>query len=112
MSDDRVRKLIVRRTKASVQQEKRLAVDIGGRRVAGSGALQGMKGDVKEEDWLVEAKMTKANRYSLTLAVFRKIECEAIRAGRRPVLALELAGRTLAVVTWDDFLAMRNSIES
>jgi len=99
----------IRKLRASVSQEKRIAKDVGGRRVAGSGSLPGLKGDVKDpEGWLLEAKQTEKPRYSLTLAVWRKIEREALQKGKQPALIVEMAGRKVAVISYDDWLAMRD----
>lgn len=97
----------IRKIRSSVRQEKRIAKDVGGRRTAASGALPGLKGDVKADDWLIEAKQTQSVRYSLTLAVWRKIEREAILSGRKPALVIEMAGRQVVCVDYNDWLAMR-----
>jgi siroheme synthase len=103
------RKYVLPRLRRSVAQEERLAVQLGGKRIAGSGSQLGAKGDVKTERWLVEAKTTTSGRFPLTLALFRKIEKEAIQAGKAPVMVIEMAGRSLAVITLDDFIAFRDS---
>lgn len=97
----------IRKLRSSVNQEKRVARLMGGRRVAGSGNQPGNKGDVVDDEWLTEAKQTVKPRYSLALLTWRKIEREAIAKGRRPVLIVEMAGRTLAVIDMDDFLTLR-----
>lgn len=102
------KKYILPRLRRSVQQEKRVARQLGGRRVVASGALLGSKGDVKADRWLVECKTTTSPRFPLTLALFRKIEFEAMQAGRAPVMIIEMAGRSLAVITLDDFLAFKD----
>lgn len=98
----------IRKLRASVRQEKKIAKDIGGRRVAGSGSLPGMKGDVTSSRWLVEAKQTVTQRFSLTLRLWRKIEGEAVSKGKLPVMLIEMSGRTLAVIDYNDFLAIRD----
>jgi hypothetical protein len=108
--DSKTLKLVVRRQKASVSQEKRVAKQMAGRRVAGSGSMPGNKGDVRADGWLVEAKMTKGVRFTITLALWRKIYGEAVMAGRLPVMQLELAGRTVAVIDWQDFLRLRDAV--
>lgn len=107
MSD--TRKFFIRQQKRSVAQEKKIATQMpGGRRVAGSGSLPGNKGDVKARLWLVEAKMTKRPSFTLTLGLWRKIEIEALKSSgyKRPVMQLELAGRKLAVLDWNDYLGL------
>lgn len=92
----------------SVRQEKSIATAVGGRRVAGSGSQPGNKGDVRTERWLIEAKQTVKPSYRLTLDVWRKIEHHAIKAGREPVLIVEMAGRSLAVMDLNAFLAVKD----
>ena len=99
--------LNVRKLRSSVAQEKRIAKDVGGRRVAGSGSMPGNKGDVKHADWLIEAKQTVKGRFPLTLQLWRKIETEAFRASKTPAMVIEMAGRSLVVISYDDWLAMR-----
>ena len=94
------------RLRRSVQQERGIAQDVGGRRVAGSGNQPGNKGDVRAGDWLIEAKQTVKPSYSLKLGEWRKIEAAAIRASKSPVMIVEMAGRKLAVIDYDDWLAL------
>lgn len=105
------RKFIIRRQKQSAAQERKVAIKlVGGRRVAGSGSQPGMKGDVKSDQWLVECKQSKSPGFRLTLQLWRKIEWEAIQAHKNPVMVIELAGRSLAVLDYNDFLALSNAI--
>ena len=101
------RTFIIRRQKRSVQQEKSVATKLAGRRVAGSGSLPGMKGDVNSERWLVECKFTDSKGFRVTLPLWWKIEKEAIQKGKLPVMILEIAGRSLAVIDFNDFLALQ-----
>ena len=110
-------------SRKSLRQEREIATDARGRRVAGSGNQPGNKGDVRvagapwaipgqstsDLGWLVEAKCTDSPRYSLSLKVWRKIESEAIRACKEPALVVEVAGRKLVVVSYDAWLAMRGA---
>jgi len=89
------------RIRRSVRQERRIARDVGGRRVAGSGSMPGNKGDVAAPGYLLEAKYTDKASYSLKLAIWRKIECEAIRAGCEPGLIIEIMGRRLIVLDYN-----------
>ena len=59
---------------------------VGGRRHRGSGALAGLKSDGSSERYQVEAKQTKHQQISLTLAWLTKISREALGAGRAPIL--------------------------
>ena len=71
------------------EQEKRLAKSLGGRRTPGSGS-KAIKGDVQTRDELVEAKTTAKSQYTLKLEDLQKLERQALGAGKRPVLAIEL----------------------
>lgn len=106
-----VRNASLQRLRRSQAQERALARKLHGRRVAGSGN-QSEKGDVKTAQWLVEAKMSQTPRYSITLQIWRKIVIEAIRAHKRPALLIELAGVTLAVIDFNDFLELKELLEN
>lgn len=73
-------------------QERELAVKLGGRRVSGSGCgLE--KGDVRVKGIVrVEAKTTKANSFSVTKEMVRKIESAALTSGEVPVMVIEFSG--------------------
>ncbi len=64
------------------------------KRVKGSGAWVGHKGDLESDDFLLENKATEKNSYSLKLEVLRKIGREALRANRRPSLMLQFTNST------------------
>lgn len=95
-----------------MSQEKRIAKETGGRRVAGSGSQPGYKGDVKDPGWLIEAKQTVKARFPLTLQLWRKIEAEAFRASKTPAMVIEMAGRSLVVISYDDWLMLRSAVDS
>ncbi len=103
----------IRRRARSIQQETRIAVQIGGRRVPGSGALPGSPGDVVQrpemdgQSLLIEAKFTDAAQYTLKAETWRKVQGEAILARRIPVMQVRIGGLELAVLGWDEFLEMR-----
>jgi hypothetical protein len=79
---------------------------MGGRRVAGSGNQSHSKGDVRTSEWLVEAKRTQSVRFPLTLALWRKIETEAIKEHKLPMMVIEMAGRSLVVLDFNTFQAI------
>lgn len=77
--------------------------------MAGSGNQPSEKGDVKDGfNWLVENKSTIGNRYSLRLSDWRKIKNEAIRAGREPVIQLDMNGERLAIIDQRTWLMLRD----
>jgi hypothetical protein len=67
-----------KRTKrASAKQESEIATSMGGRRQPGSGAIPGLKGDVRVKGKLrIEAKYTSNKSYSVTRADLLKIRSE------------------------------------
>jgi hypothetical protein len=85
------------------RQEVRLAKRLGGTRRPGSGAFWSAKGDVRSAGLLIEAKYTAKRQITVTAAVLRKIELEAVSESRMPVLAIEVAGRDYIVLSLDDF---------
>lgn len=92
----------------SRRQEDGVAADTGGRRVAGSGSLPSLKGDVRCPDLLIECKTTSASSYSLTLKVLRKIEKEAEHANKEPILQVDIQGRRYVVLRYEDWLRRNN----
>ena len=89
--------------KASQMHEKRLAKALGGSTVAASGAFWSRKGDVRSDLVLVEHKYTAAASYRLTTADLRKLETQAIMAGRTPIFAVALGGKNYFILLEDDF---------
>jgi hypothetical protein len=63
--------------RAAIRQEDSIAKDMGGRRQPGSGALPGIKGDVRVEGiYRIEAKHTRQKTYRLDRAELSKIRGE------------------------------------
>ena len=85
--------------KRSQKQEKSVAKDFNARVTVASGALWGMKSDVRNDKFLIECKTTKKDYYSLTAKVWEKIEEEAIRdRGRTPLMVIDLEDSDRMVV--------------
>ncbi|MEV6310021.1 hypothetical protein AB0M10_15650 [Streptomyces sp. NPDC051840] len=95
-----------RRIKASRTQEKKLAKDIGGTTVAGSGAGWAVKNDVRNKTWSVECKTTGASRFPLTHRDLVKAEQNALLDLRRMAFAVEMQGRTWVTVSLETFLGL------
>lgn len=91
------------------RQEERIATAMGGTRRPGSGAFWNAKGDIRTTDELIEAKYTGKKQITISYAVLRKIELEAVGEGRMPILAIEVAGRDYVVIAFDDFLELRDA---
>jgi len=83
-------------------QEDRIAEAVGGKRVPGSGASQYAKGDVSEDDFLIECKLTEAGSLRVTQKWLEKITAEAEAQDKMPALAIEIQGgeRRLAERDW------------
>lgn len=75
----------------SQKQEKSVAKDFNARPTVASGALWGMKGDVRNDKFLIECKTTEKDFYSITTKVWEKIEDEALKDRMRtPLLIIDL----------------------
>ena len=75
----------------SQKQEKSVAKDFNARPTIASGALWGMKGDVRNDKFLIECKTTEKDYYSITTKVWEKIEDEALKDRMRtPLLIIDL----------------------
>lgn len=101
--------------KKSSLQEKRTARDFKGRTQLASGALWGMKGDVRtgeartssfnNDDFLIENKYTDKNFYSLTTTTWNKIQKEAIRDNmRKGIMQIDIKDTSLVVLDYNDYL--------
>lgn len=81
--------------------ESRVAEDIGGERVIGSGATDRFKGDVKSNDYLVECKWTGGNAYRLTATLWHRVSMWGRNEQRTPVVAIRAAtGSAVVVPEW------------
>ena len=83
----------------SQKQEKSVAKDFNARVTVASGALWGMKGDIRNDKFLCECKTTEKDYYSLTAKVWEKIEQEATRDHLRiPLMVIDLEDKDRVVV--------------
>ena len=83
----------------SQKQEKSVAKSFNAKVTVASGALWGMKADVRNDKFLIECKTTEKDYYSLTAKVWEKIEQEAIRDHLRiPLMVIDLEDRDRVVV--------------
>lgn len=83
----------------SQKQEKSVAKDFNAKVTVASGALWGMKGDIRSDKFLIECKTTAKTYYSLTAKTWEKIEQEAIRDHMRiPLMVIDLEDRDRVVV--------------
>ena len=94
-------------TKARAQRSERKVADLfKGRLQPASGALKSVhcKADVKSAHFLVDAKVTKHQTYTLRLQDWRKLRGEAFQNQRRPAMTVEFADGTLLVILAQDML--------
>lgn len=96
--------------KESRKHEDRLAKKIGGSRNAASGAFWSRKGDVRNNDLLIEHKWTGKKQVTIKSEVLKKITKEAILDSRTPVLGLHLDGENYVVMVEEDFFELRNAV--
>ncbi|MFE6745918.1 hypothetical protein ACFVGM_08715 [Kitasatospora purpeofusca] len=95
----------MRRTKKdSLRQERRVAVDIGGRPTAASGAGPFVKNDVRNRTWSIECKTTGADRFTLTHKALTAAEINALLDNREMAFVIEMCGRQWAVVAAEKWL--------
>lgn len=80
------------KTKAN-KQEKRLANEIGARLTPNSGATPFRKGDMSLGDYLIESKATDKTYIKLDQTWLDKIEKEAIKERKTPLLIAEIRGK-------------------
>jgi len=74
--------------KKSAKREKAISKDIGGKSHPGSGAFWFKKGDASNALILVEDKFTTNTSYSVTLSVLNKLEQQARKECKIPVLSV------------------------
>ena len=75
----------------SIKQENKVAKEMSAKTVVASGALWGAKGDVRNDQYLVECKITSKPFFRLSLKQWDKIRKEAIKDGMRiPVFCIDL----------------------
>lgn len=92
--------------KQSRKHEDRIAKLVDGQRTAASGAFWQRKGDIRNEDLLIEHKWTGKKSFTLSSDVLEKIVKEAILDYRVPVLGISLNSKNYVLLTEDDFIEM------
>lgn len=97
--------------KESKKHEVRLSKKVGGKRNAGSGSVWTRKGDVRSADLLIEHKWTGKTSFTVKATVLEKIVKEAILDNRTPVLGFSLNNENYVMLTEDDFLELRQTLQ-
>lgn len=83
---DMVRKALL--GEAGRRSEVNTSKRLGAQLTPASGSMQGVKGDMLLKDYLIEAKSTVANSFSVTLKHLSKIAAEARAIGKTPVMVV------------------------
>ena len=87
------------------KQERRLAKRTGGTRNPGSGSGWRRPNDVRGgNSYLWECKQTDAASITLKLADWEKLRRNALLAGFRPAMELQIGKRRLVIFDSEDFL--------
>jgi hypothetical protein len=96
--------------KQSQKHEKRIAKAIGGSTTAASGAFWSRKGDVRNNELLVEHKWTGKKSKTIQSAELKKIINEAIMDGRTPIFGIHLDGEDYVILLETDLFEMWNKL--
>lgn len=88
------------------KHEEKQAKDFGGRVNKGSGNFWAVPGDIKTDDFLIEAKQTDKKSYSLRYETLDKLYEEALFSQRIPILSLLLQDVEFVVLWKEDFLKL------
>lgn len=94
--------------KKSKKQENKIAKDIKGKVTMASGALYMQKADVRNDEYLIEAKTTEKKFYSLKYDIWNKIAKEALRDDNRiPLMHIQLLDgkKEFVIMSINTFLA-------
>jgi hypothetical protein len=93
--------------KTSKLQESRTAKQFQGRTQIASGALSGLKGDVRSDYFLIENKTTSKMEYIFKLSVWDKIKKEALRDNIRiPLIQLDMGNERDEVIGLHQYVIM------
>ena len=93
--------------KRSRIQENKIAKEIEGKPVVGSGCLWAAKGDARNDKYLIEAKFTDLPTYKLDYKTWDKIRREAINDGLRiPVMQITIQNTEYALLRLEDLWSL------
>jgi hypothetical protein len=73
--------------------EKKASGRLGVRKNPGSGAVEGLKGDLTADDFLIENKTTEHRSISLKMDWLEKIHREARQVGRSPAVTIQFVDK-------------------
>jgi len=94
---------------AGRRSETKLSKRLGGRTQPASGAMEGAKGDIKINEFLIEAKSTINDTMKVDLAWLCKISHEARHNGMAPALAISFVNEQGGVKKNGSWIAIEES---
>lgn len=77
------------RRRTGLRAETKAAKRLGGRTVPGSGSVDGLKGDITLEHFLVESKSTQKKSISIKYEYLHKIDMEGLGVNKYPALIIQ-----------------------
>jgi len=86
------------------KKEKKDAKDFGGKVTPRSGGYFSFPGDVVTKDYLIDSKTTDKNRFSVTKQMWEKIDGEALKSRKIPILSAMFGDSNIEIVIlgkWD-----------
>jgi len=92
------------------KKEKNDAKDFDGKQTKRSGGNWWDKGDVKTGRFLIDCKTSKAERFSITAKMWKKLDREALVSRKLPILSVEFGREEidLVIISKDDFINFVN----
>lgn len=84
--------------KAWRKKEIKDAKDFKGKLTPRSGGYFSFPGDVVTEDFLIDSKTTDKNRFSVTKQMWKKIDTEALKSRRMPLLSVKFGDSNIEIV--------------
>ena len=80
----------------------------GGKRTPKSGGLWSFPGDVTSDKFLIDSKTTEKKSFSIKNSMWKKIEHEALKSRKLPILSICLINDAIELVVLDknDFIEL------
>lgn len=92
--------------------EKRHAKDFNAKQTPRSGGLWWAQGDSKNEQFLIDTKESKHERFSITSLIWKKIFKEALLESKIPILVVKFGkkGHEVVVIDKNDFITILDNL--
>lgn len=90
------------------KKEKSDADIFKGKRTPRSGGFWAFPGDVRSDKFLIDSKVTEQKSYSINKNIWEKVEHEALKSGKIPILSVSIIndGIELVVLDRNDFVEL------